>query len=465
MPLSWPEACAILDIDPQADVDEALLKKAYKKAALRHHPDKNPGQDTTPAFRRVTEAYQWLQRHLKRGNVDYDEDNDEDNDEYDDDDYFKDLFAAMFFGARGGMHEMPGMPGIRVSFGGPMSPDRNGMGGGYYNRSHRHTPPPRPTTRNVDDILEEMACRARAAAEQKQTERQARQRQQEQREDQVRTKAREQQSRDCWETWTIHQLKGECQRQGLWNRKWSKDDMVRVLVQNFEQEQARIVLKQEAPLLDTMVDCQGSKYKCVDYDTTTKLYTISIKNQTRQVPASDLIPWGEKRQTAAAPKTTKCCAVCQREYTRSQALDALLYRNQSSSLTALPCGHLFCHSCTNPPFLPHNQANVPVVTCRVCRTVHLYNVHQAMSTLVYVQQLREVPAATVMDALVKEYVISQVTSQVQQLQTQHQTALDQLESQKQAALKKTKQQITAQYGGKDLKKKQLGKHLKAAQQP
>jgi len=64
IPMSTPEA-DLLKVAADAGLDE--IKRAYRKAALAHHPDHNPHPDAARHFRRITEAYRLLaERALSR---------------------------------------------------------------------------------------------------------------------------------------------------------------------------------------------------------------------------------------------------------------------------------------------------------------------------------------------------------------------------------------------------------------
>jgi curved DNA-binding protein CbpA len=56
--MSTPEA-ELLKVSPEAGLDD--LKRAYRKAALAHHPDQNPHPEAARHFRRLTEAYRVLE--------------------------------------------------------------------------------------------------------------------------------------------------------------------------------------------------------------------------------------------------------------------------------------------------------------------------------------------------------------------------------------------------------------------
>jgi len=48
------------------DADEAELKKAYRKAAMQYHPDRNKDPDAEARFKEITEAYEVLRDPDKR---------------------------------------------------------------------------------------------------------------------------------------------------------------------------------------------------------------------------------------------------------------------------------------------------------------------------------------------------------------------------------------------------------------
>ena len=54
----YNEACDILELPQKFTIEE--LKQAYRKKALKFHPDKNPEANATEQFQKISEAYEFL---------------------------------------------------------------------------------------------------------------------------------------------------------------------------------------------------------------------------------------------------------------------------------------------------------------------------------------------------------------------------------------------------------------------
>ena len=110
------ELYTILDISNSATDDE--IKKAYKKAALKHHPDRNPNNpDATSKFQEVGKAFSTLGDPDKRKRYDqFGVIDGEDNGSGGMPPGFNpfDMFQSMFNGGGGGggMGGMGGFPGM-----------------------------------------------------------------------------------------------------------------------------------------------------------------------------------------------------------------------------------------------------------------------------------------------------------------------------------------------------------------
>ena len=58
----------ILGVDKNANTDE--IKKAYRKLALKYHPDRGGGEDESKKFKEINEAYQIISDPQKRSQYD-----------------------------------------------------------------------------------------------------------------------------------------------------------------------------------------------------------------------------------------------------------------------------------------------------------------------------------------------------------------------------------------------------------
>ncbi|GMM33463.1 type I co-chaperone YDJ1 [Saccharomycopsis crataegensis] len=58
----------LLGVSP--DASDTQIKKAYRKAALKYHPDKNPSEEAAEKFKEITSAYEVLSDETKRTQYD-----------------------------------------------------------------------------------------------------------------------------------------------------------------------------------------------------------------------------------------------------------------------------------------------------------------------------------------------------------------------------------------------------------
>jgi len=124
----------VLQVERTAEA--SVIKKSYRKLALKFHPDKNSAPGADEAFKEINRAFSILSDQGKRGQYDRFGDDSDDagrmnfrrqyyNQDFDPNDIFREVFgSAMFPGG-------PGGPNVRMyTFGG-------GFGNGGFVRMHR----------------------------------------------------------------------------------------------------------------------------------------------------------------------------------------------------------------------------------------------------------------------------------------------------------------------------------------
>lgn len=121
MPTAKRDYYEVLEVSKTSSVEE--IKKAYRRAALKHHPDKNPGDKSCETkFKEAAEAYEILSDAEKRARYDqYGHEGLRGTTMHDysnmDASSIEDLFSAFFGGAVGGRPRHAGPGGARVARG------------------------------------------------------------------------------------------------------------------------------------------------------------------------------------------------------------------------------------------------------------------------------------------------------------------------------------------------------------
>ena len=65
--MNYQEACGWLGLDPYLEIDESVLKSAFRRAAIREHPDKSSHEQATQRFQRVQEANELVLQQVQLG--------------------------------------------------------------------------------------------------------------------------------------------------------------------------------------------------------------------------------------------------------------------------------------------------------------------------------------------------------------------------------------------------------------
>ena len=60
--MNYKKACSCLEIDQDSEITDTILKRQYRRLALKYHPDKNKNNDSSDKFHMVKESYEYLMK-------------------------------------------------------------------------------------------------------------------------------------------------------------------------------------------------------------------------------------------------------------------------------------------------------------------------------------------------------------------------------------------------------------------
>jgi curved DNA-binding protein CbpA len=275
--MDYPTACQWLGVASDVEIDEAALKVAFRKAAMREHPDKSSHENATQRFQSIKRAHEFLVQCVTRGETGRntnrqrtDEDDDDDGFGGAKDDLDEELLAYWFFrSAQHFMHFRGGHPGMHVQTGGIPFGGGFGFVSGpthYYEEDDDDD----EDDDNYNRYMDHMYSHAREKEEQKAARAAEAQRKEAQQRQQAAAEGR-----DFFEGWTAKALQQEATKRHLGNlRGLEKQSLVELIIEDETNKRQRRELKEKAPLLDEWVEIynlqekqhlNGMKARAIDF--------------------------------------------------------------------------------------------------------------------------------------------------------------------------------------------------------
>jgi curved DNA-binding protein CbpA len=254
--MDYTEACRWLELDPKHEIEEDMLKRAFRKAAIREHPDKSRHQDATKRFQSVKRAHELLDSCVERGETGPYADLERTDDHGKDDkggDYDVDIvdhfMAHVYFShLQHQMHHHMGGGGFGVGVGGPRVYYEDDDDDDYYDEDddsydydYDHD------SEDEHDRYTEMERRRQQAMKE---------------------------GRGFFESWSVKQLQQEAARRGFSTKGLQQDSLVELLIEDEAKKQKKRELKKKAPLIDEWVEIvgltsqphlNGMKAKAIDF--------------------------------------------------------------------------------------------------------------------------------------------------------------------------------------------------------
>lgn len=271
------EACEWLQLDPKHDIDEDKLKRAFRKSAIREHPDKSCHEDSTKRFQSVKRAHTFIEQCVERGetgsNADLERTDDHNEDDYDDDDDHVDIFEHFMAhvyvshlqhqmrshmgGGGGGGGRSGGMPfGMRFRA-------THTSGGRTYevdedydyddDEDYYEYEDDEDSYDEDSDYDRDRSRRCRHHQQQEQARKESQKRVEMERKRQQAMK----EGRDFFESWTTRQLQQEATRRGFKTKGMGHHSLIELLIDDEAEKRRKRELKKTATLIDEWVEIIG----------------------------------------------------------------------------------------------------------------------------------------------------------------------------------------------------------------
>ena len=281
--MNYNEACQWLDLDPSVTLQESSVKTAFRRAAIREHPDKSSHPNATERFQHIQQAYEYISKCVEmnetgpnanhyRTDADYESDDDLDDDEEHVNQrraWMEEMLAKMLLKIVLMENLGGGASGVSVDM---------GEDGTFAFGFGSHPDHSRSSFSEHDSEEEELERRRQREERKKREREQAEEALLEKMEEETQARRRaHEEGRDFFEGWETKALKQEATKRRMNVHGLQRASLIELLIEDENNRRRKRELKEKAPLLNEIVEVVGSedpvlqhligkKAKAVDFD-------------------------------------------------------------------------------------------------------------------------------------------------------------------------------------------------------